>query len=182
MKRDLDGALDGLFLRINGCFRRATERFRGRIEEAARRLHDPRRRISDLRMTIDDRWERLKNAFMSRQKIRRQTQAHAHVLLLHKNPLSRVREIRSVVDGVRSDMAWGLARRIERWKVRVAGDAAVLDTLSPLAVLKRGYSITRSLPEGVILRSVAAVSVGAAVDVRLGEGSFHARVTDIFEE
>ena len=78
-------------------------------------------------------------------------------------------------------MASGLARRLELWKERVAGNTAVLDTLSPLAVLKRGYSITRTLPGGAVVRRVSAVSVGAAVDVRLGEGSFHARVTETFE-
>jgi exodeoxyribonuclease VII large subunit len=70
----------------------------------------------------------------------------------------------------------------ERLRVRLETNIAVLDTLSPLAVLKRGYSIVRKLPEGVIVKEAALVAVGSSVDVRVSSGSFQAKVTDINQE
>jgi exodeoxyribonuclease VII large subunit len=58
----------------------------------------------------------------------------------------------------------------------------VLDTLSPLAVLGRGYSIVKTLPEGLIVKEAASVAVGSAVDVKVSSGSFQAKVTDVSEE
>ncbi len=59
----------------------------------------------------------------------------------------------------------------ERLKVAVAS----LDALSPLAVLTRGFSITRD-SEGRIVRDSSALSPGDEVNVRLLAGSFDSRV------
>ena len=48
--------------------------------------------------------------------------------------------------------------------------------LSPLAVLKRGYSITRKLPEKKILRDVKGVEEEDRVDVTLAEGTLECRI------
>ena len=45
-----------------------------------------------------------------------------------------------------------------------------LKDLSPHAVLKRGYSITRILPDKKILRDAADASMGERVNVTLAEG------------
>jgi exodeoxyribonuclease VII large subunit len=51
-----------------------------------------------------------------------------------------------------------------------------LDSLSPLAVLARGYSLTRT-PDGTVVRSARQVRVGDDVSVLLHEGSLDCRVT-----
>jgi exodeoxyribonuclease VII large subunit len=64
----------------------------------------------------------------------------------------------------------------------VGTNLAVLDTLSPLAVLGRGYSIVKKLPEGLIVKEAASVAVGSTVGVKVSSGSFQAKVTDVNEE
>ena len=54
--------------------------------------------------------------------------------------------------------------------------AGKLDSLSPLAVLSRGYALVFD-DAGRLLRRSADVEVGADVRVRLGEGGLNARVT-----
>jgi len=53
-----------------------------------------------------------------------------------------------------------------------------LDGLSPLAILGRGYSITRKLPEGNILKEARAADPGTRVHVRLHRGSLICRVDE----
>jgi len=45
-----------------------------------------------------------------------------------------------------------------------------LDALSPLAVLGRGYALCRRRVDGRLVRSVAEVCPGEAVEVEVGDG------------
>jgi exodeoxyribonuclease VII large subunit len=52
-------------------------------------------------------------------------------------------------------------------------------SMSPLAVLERGYSITRKLPEGWVVRSCREVKEGDQVSVRLARGEVECRVEKV---
>jgi exodeoxyribonuclease VII large subunit len=56
--------------------------------------------------------------------------------------------------------------------------ASRLDSLSPLAVLGRGYSITERIPSGELVRSSGQLASGDRIRTRLGEGSVVSRVED----
>ena len=53
-----------------------------------------------------------------------------------------------------------------------------LQSLSPLAVLGRGYSLTRR-PTGAIVRRADDVRTGDAIEILLHEGALGARVEEI---
>ena len=53
---------------------------------------------------------------------------------------------------------------------------ARLDALSPLAILDRGYSVTRALPDYALVKDVEQVSVGQRVEVTLSRGGMLCRV------
>ncbi len=60
--------------------------------------------------------------------------------------------------------------------------AGKLDALSPLAILKRGYSICRNHSTGNIIKGIRETGVGELVDVILGDGSMHCLVKEIKED
>jgi exonuclease VII large subunit len=45
--------------------------------------------------------------------------------------------------------------------------------------LQRGYSITRRLPEGTIVKIVAILAAGDHIDVQVALGNIRARVEDV---
>jgi exodeoxyribonuclease VII large subunit len=55
-----------------------------------------------------------------------------------------------------------------------------LESLSPLGVLARGYSVTR-LPSGEVLRRASQVVGGDPLEILLHHGALGARVTDVRE-
>ena len=56
-----------------------------------------------------------------------------------------------------------------------------LDALSPLATLKRGYSISRKT-DGEVLTAAEQVSVGDRIEVQLVEGHLACRVEEFLDE
>jgi len=59
--------------------------------------------------------------------------------------------------------------------------ASQLNALSPLAVLERGFSLTRT-GEGKIIRDVAEAPVGTALETRLAHGTLESTVTALKKE
>jgi exodeoxyribonuclease VII large subunit len=57
--------------------------------------------------------------------------------------------------------------------------AAQLETLSPLSVLARGYSLTQTVPEGQIIRDATELSVGQEIRTRFSRGQATSRVERI---
>ena len=47
---------------------------------------------------------------------------------------------------------------------------SLLNSLSPLAILQRGYSITTILSSGTVVKEIAEVKVGDRVGVRVTDG------------
>ena len=68
-------------------------------------------------------------------------------------------------------MAQSIRHAIEIHHQRVAGTLGKLDSLSPLSILQRGYSITRKLPSLQVLRDAALVKEGDRVEVKLFRGT-----------
>jgi exodeoxyribonuclease VII large subunit len=71
-----------------------------------------------------------------------------------------------------------LRKKLDQLKTSLARRGAVLDALSPLKVLERGYSVAKD-PKGRALRSVAQVAVGDAVQVQVADGLIHATTTKV---
>ena len=70
---------------------------------------------------------------------------------------------------------------IQTSRSRLENTMARLDSLSPLAVLKRGYAIARRVPSMTILRGPDEVSIGEMIILRLSKGEIGCRVEDKHE-
>jgi len=148
---------------------------RARLERAAARpLRDLERRVDELTARL--RREMRGELGRAGHRVALVTRA-----LRASDPVARVARDRHRLETLQSRLTTLLHRRRDR--ARHALEAAVgrLDSLSPLAVLGRGYSLTRT-PAGEIVRSPAQVRVGDAIRVLLHRGSLDARVTDTREQ
>lgn len=100
---------------------------------------------------------------------------------LHRQALNELRSAFRQRQQRADELGMRLAHRVELRTKACAKDvqrlASQLRALSPLAVLDRGYSITR-LADGDIIRDAGAVSAGDAVETRVARGTFQSVVAD----
>lgn len=93
-----------------------------------------------------------------------------------RRPLAVVHDLARRLDELESRSARGIRERLLRSQSQVATLAARLDSLSPLAVLGRGYSLTRRLADGRIIRNAAELSPGDEIATRFAHGEVISRV------
>ncbi len=182
VRRELMSSIEALHARLINCERRLIASMGEQARVLQERLKDPKRRIDDLRMLVDDRLERLKKGLDHKRAGERPKLLNLELRLDHANPLLKIRDHRFILENFRKNVIAGWHDMMERLKVQMGTNLAVLDTLSPLGVLGRGYGIVRKLPEGLIVKEAASVAVGSSVDVKVSSGSFQAKVTDVKEE
>jgi exodeoxyribonuclease VII large subunit len=76
-------------------------------------------------------------------------------------------------------MAMMVTRKLKDCRMDISMLQEKLKDMSPLSVLGRGYSITRTLPEKQVLRSSSQVNQGDRVNVKLAEGELECLVEKI---
>ena len=147
---------------------------RRRLERAAARpLRDLARRADDLAARLG----RAMRGELGRTTHRVELARRA---LVAASPFARVTGGRHRLERLEARMRGELARAHDHARHRVGAAVARLDSLSPLAVLGRGYSLTLD-PGRRIVRSWRDVGAGADVRVLLHEGSLECRVTSTRE-
>jgi exodeoxyribonuclease VII large subunit len=148
---------------------------RARLERsAARPLRDLERRVDELTV-------RLRRGLRGEVNHARHRAALATRALRAADPVARVTSGRHRLEGLEARLIASFTRRCDRARSGLRAAVARLDSLSPLAVLGRGYSLTR-VRTGEFVRRASQVKAGDDVQVLLQQGSLDARVTATREQ
>jgi len=94
---------------------------------------------------------------------------------LFRRTVERVRMYQQQLDESVGRLHLHVSHRVEMQRSGLDAVAAKLDTLSPLKVLKRGYSITQD-EKGNVVRDATEVGIGDTIETRLACGRLRSRV------
>lgn len=129
--------------------------------------------------TLRTRQERLHDLLMAKYQTHKQRLQGLLKRRVFQFPLERLHEQERRVDDWDDRVQRAMRVRVQRAKQKIEATAAQLESLSPLNVLARGYSLTRTVPAQAVVRSVTQVAVGDAVEIMLADGSVRAKVQDV---
>ena len=142
---------------------------------AQKSLVDPRRRLQDLSLRCDELTQRMEKAIGYWLQHRKQS-----LLLYQKRmgtPQDRLDRLRSQVKMCSVKLAHLQGQSLIEQRSKLSRMTAVLDSLSPLKVVDRGYSIVTHA-QGVV-KSVTDVNVGETVKIKLADGHIEAEVKNL---
>jgi exodeoxyribonuclease VII large subunit len=145
------------------------------LDRAERRMTATLHRLSQ---RVDEAGFRMEVSVTGSIRARQREVGELAADVLHHEPrqmLARARE-RLSVSHIRMERS--LERSLRRSSARLDGLSARLRSLSPLAVLERGYALVLGADGGVI-RSTAQVAKGDRVRTRLSDGEFASTVDDV---
>lgn len=145
------------------------------------RLKDPGAQLRERAQRLDDLELRL--AAAGRRATREQAQRLARLgdRLRHRDPRPRLARLQDRLTMARERLGQSARRDLEHRRERLRRLASLLESLSPLATLGRGYALL-SDDDGRLLRRADAVSVGDPLEARLARGRLGLRVERVDDD
>jgi exodeoxyribonuclease VII large subunit len=131
--------------------------------------------VRRLEQRLDDLAFRVENTINQQLRARQLRVAELSASVLRHDPRQQLSHARSHFDAYRSRLGRTLERTIEAARARLGALDAQLNSLSPLAVLDRGYALVLDA-QGSLVRSTRQVAPGETVRTRLSDGTFTSRV------
>jgi exodeoxyribonuclease VII large subunit len=92
------------------------------------------------------------------------------------DPRRRLEQYAQRVDELSRRLATGLMHHVRRDRALLLSLTSALGHLNPLGILSRGYSITKILPAGTILKDASQAAPGDLLLTKLHEGDVISRV------
>jgi exodeoxyribonuclease VII large subunit len=130
----------------------------------------------DVRSFLERQQHRLAAAFRARLNTARARFDAAAACRVFRRPLERVQALEQRLDELSGRAGRAATSRLELAQTRLGGLASRLESLSPLSVLGRGYSLTTRQANGAIVRSAGQVAAGDELLTRLADGEVTSRV------
>jgi exodeoxyribonuclease VII large subunit len=114
-----------------------------------------------------------------RQQIEQGRTSLRGYLRVLRDPRRMLEQYTQRVDELTNRLAPGLKQHLRRDRATLQSLVSALDHLNPLSILSRGYSITKKLPSGMILKDVVTIAPGDLLSTRLHQGEVVSRVEKI---
>ena len=176
-RRDLLGRLRVLQRRIEDLQQRRLRDAIQRTDRALLRLNAlrPQARLSLLQRRQEEALRRLTACWRTQFDRRHARLRHASAVLRASHPEPRLAQLRARLEALAQRPQACIARQLQRDALKLRGAVRSLEAVSPLATVARGYAIvTRA--DGSVVRSIAQVESGDAVQARLADGELKLRV------
>jgi exodeoxyribonuclease VII large subunit len=171
LKNDLIKKTAELTRSLTIRFSRYIDHFKTLLQEMSHRLPDPNKRIEDLRLRTDDLLSRLIRTFKA-NIIRQQERFEWRFDKLNShNPLKYINNINVKLKQININLLTFIRIKLSNRQFVLRELDARLTALSPNAILDRGYSITRTIPDAVIVRNPQQVEIGQDLEVMVAKGS-----------
>jgi exodeoxyribonuclease VII large subunit len=175
-KKELVAELDSLTHRLDLAQSRRLERLQTRLSSLSRLVADPSRVLGHLSQRVDSldaRLVREVGLLLDRQNEKIVTLS---ARLAQQSPelnLKRTSD-RLAILNLRMDQA--MKRKLSSISECLRGGVGKLEVISPLATLSRGYSITKRVPKGTIVRDSAELAPGDTLELLFARGGARCKV------
>jgi exodeoxyribonuclease VII large subunit len=99
--------------------------------------------------------------------------------LENQNPARRLQYQKELLTKTTMQFTAMMQVHVHRKEAELRKNALLLDAVSPLAILGRGYSIVKSEKNGEVIRNSKQVQTGDDLEVKLHNGLLGCKVTDV---
>jgi exodeoxyribonuclease VII large subunit len=170
-KDELKRRLEDIFSKFKSNIWQHMEKKRYILEQVSKSLVDPKRKVQDFRLKIDDFTIRLTKIFINRINQKREKYKLWKDLIYTKKPLGYIANLNEKLANISDKLFTFNSIYLNNKRSLLRENRGRLYDLNPTAILKRGYSITRTIPEAGVVKTARSVSIGQNLEVMLAKGT-----------
>lgn len=176
--REAEQKLLALRNRLHNHWLRTLSSQRQRLDWWQRRLQHPGQRLRQWTLRLDELELRLRtaNQRVHRDQLRRLQLLQARLQRHH--PDQHLRQLQTRLDFCARQLPLQIRQLLRRQRQQLQAHAQLLNSVSPLNTLQRGYAIV-SDTQGSVLRRATDTTAGATLRARLAEGHIECVVTSV---
>jgi exodeoxyribonuclease VII large subunit len=131
--------------------------------------------LEEVKWKIQNFRHRLSNALSKKVETLKLRLKRAKSSKVMQDPVSMLNERRLKLDGYLKQIASAIKLEVKNKRLKLVKDVSLLDGLSPLKTLVRGYSIVEN-KEGKLIKSVKDVKKNDEIKITLNDGNVEAKV------
>ena len=176
LKNELFQDLMGVFQDLKYRMTTLIERLRRRLLDLSRQLIDPQKQIEDWRLRMDDYTSRLMHYISILLDRQNERFVWWKGRLLNNSPTNQIDSLKVVLNQNKYKLLKTFNKILDDKSARLRELSIHLETLSPIAILERGYSITRTVPDLNLVFDPREVSINQDLEVMVAKGTLRCRV------
>ena len=178
----LDLQVRQLLKRLLKSMQNIVERYRRRVEFAQQAIPDPVFWLYRYGQQVDDLDARLYLVINEcHQKFRLQLSS-LQSRVLTQSPIHQIHGCRQLIPQLCIRMLQGQRSLLTHKRYQAEVNMTLLQTMSPLTVLSRGYSIVENVEKDKIVNTIKDVAIGDHLRARLHDGKVLCYVEEVYDE
>jgi len=161
---------------LTSSVQRQVKTRRERLDMVGQRLVSPRAKIQDLRLKTDDLTQRMTRSAANHIRWHRERMLGTLEKLHLNHPGKRIDILKISLKQSINNILRLIDNQIKSRQHRLQEITTHLNALNPIAILERGYSITRTVTDGRVITDPDEVAINANVNIILAQGNLRCRI------
>lgn len=147
------------------------------LDSLEKRILHPNQRLQQHAQTLDFMEQQLVRAIKTKIELNRRQLEFSLLKLQHVNPAFRLPEQRTALANLSRNLSQLMSQVINDTKTKLTNSIRMLNTVSPLQTLERGFSITSN--EKCVVDDITQVQVHDDLEIRVKNGVISCCVTSV---
>ncbi len=175
--QELHGKVIELINRLNNAFKHDMADKRALATELQHRLNlcHPRNQLNQKTQRLDELTIALQQGMRNRLYQQERTLNNLTPRLMRQSPDKKLSQASHQLMQIQTRLEQAMQHKLQHAQNSLALQASRLDSVSPLNVLARGYSITKT-PQGKVVKSVDHIKTGDVLITELADGAIKSTV------
>ncbi|RPH51816.1 MAG: exodeoxyribonuclease VII large subunit [Desulfobacteraceae bacterium] len=171
IKDELKNNINKFNISLSSHYLRFFEYNKNNLNRLIKRIKSPKRKIEDMIIKNEDLYRRIIRSKINIIKQLRNRYMNTHNKILINNPVKYIIQYKEKVNNILSNILTLINIININNRHILQQSLGKLDTLNPKAILLRGYSITRTIPQKQIVIDSNNVNIGQNLEVLVAKGS-----------